>query len=107
MTEDLRVGGLVSQGWWWSTITPNRCSVRQCAATQHLKMLPSLLVEPATEPGALHPAKECRGGAVFRCSPPPPVVVGGEGADDNPVGVVVEQAGAGGMVMLVDGFVAP
>ena len=105
--EDLRVGGLVGQGWWWSTITPNRRGVCRCAATQHLKTLPLLLVEPAMEPGASHPAKECHGGAVFRRSPPPPVVVGGEGADNNPVGVFVKQAGAGGMAKLVDGFVAP
>ncbi len=45
-----------------------------------------------------------------RCSAavaPPPVVVGGEGADNDPVGVVVERAGAEGMAKLIDGFVAP
>jgi hypothetical protein len=74
-------------------------------------MLPLVLVEPAMEPGALHPAKECRGGQCSAAVAPPPVVVGGGRVDDNPcdgqVGVVVKRAGTEGVAKLVDGFVAP
>jgi hypothetical protein len=45
-----------------------------------------------------------------RCSAavaPPPGVLGGEGANDNPLGVVIKQAGPEGGAKLANGDFAP
>ncbi len=69
-TEKLRVGGCVSWGRRWTTISPYRHGIRQSATAQEmlaevLLVFLGLLVKPAIQPDALFPALDGYGRKVL------------------------------------------